>query len=239
MQPMMLSKFKIPLLITAIILSICLTACDQASPPKTQAQDNPDKKNTSDSTSSHDEDQHNHKNSTKDQSQAQQWPIDQATQKIQQISKHLKRDILLNDKLAAISIFKHNQLPYQDILPIKVEAITIHNAEKLHATGQWQFIDVRKDKDYQVTGTIPGSAHLEYQFEKANYTGKTQLTQDKLLKILENKKGIVFFCNGPKCPRSYNASIVSVNHWNISSEKIKWYHQGAPSWDMHLLIKAE
>ena len=240
MRPTKSQYLKWPFWLCLTAAITCLTACDNTAPQTANAHQKSTKKNSGKSSFQHFqslEDQHDHEEDQKDDNQAQSWPISKSTAKIKQVSKHIKRDILLNKELAAISNFEGNQLPYQDIIPINVETVTVKSTEILHDTNQWAFIDVRKDKDFYTTGTIPGSIHLEYKFEKAIYNGETNLTKEKIQEILKNKRGVIFFCNGPKCPRSFNASIAAVNQWGISPEKIKWYRNGAPAWDMHLLVK--
>ena len=40
---------------------------------------------------------------------------------------------------------------------------------------------------------------------------------------------IIFFCQGPKCHRSYNASFVTVSEWGFPPENIIWFRDGYPN----------
>jgi len=40
---------------------------------------------------------------------------------------------------------------------------------------------------------------------------------------------IIFFCQGPKCHRSYNASFVTVTEWGFPPENIIWFRDGYPN----------
>ena len=40
---------------------------------------------------------------------------------------------------------------------------------------------------------------------------------------------VVFFCQGPKCHRSYNASYVAASEWGYDPAKIVWYRDGYPA----------
>lgn len=184
-------------------------------------------------------DLHQHPEDIKATTNLQNWPRETPNALLQQATKHFHRDHLLNPNLARMTVFRNSELPYQNITPLPVETLTLPDAERLYDQGQWQFIDVRKDDDYSETGTIPSAIHLEYQFQNASYTGKTELTGPRIKAILKEKKGVIFFCNGPKCSRSFNAAIAAVYHWGIPADRVKWFRRGAPSWDMHLLVKPD
>ena len=60
------------------------------------------------------------------------------------------------------------------------------------------------------------------------------LTAAKLQELLgargltKNTAKIVFFCQGPKCHRSYNAAYVAVDQWGYNPENIIWFRAGYP-----------
>jgi hypothetical protein len=39
---------------------------------------------------------------------------------------------------------------------------------------------------------------------------------------------IIFFCQGPKCHRSYNASFIAITQWGYSPDNIVWFRAGYP-----------
>ena len=46
---------------------------------------------------------------------------------------------------------------------------------------------------------------------------------------------VVFFCQGPKCHRSYNAALRSVSEFNLAPENIVWYRAGYPNLEKEVL----
>jgi len=40
---------------------------------------------------------------------------------------------------------------------------------------------------------------------------------------------IVFFCQGPKCHRSYNASFAAITEWGYPADKTIWFRGGYPN----------
>lgn len=80
-------------------------------------------------------------------------------------------------------------------------------------------------------GTVRDAVSLIY-----NMKGKEEntLSADSLTAALgeagmtkENGK-IVFFCQGPTCHRSYNATYTSVTEWGFSAGNIIWFREGYP-----------
>jgi len=39
---------------------------------------------------------------------------------------------------------------------------------------------------------------------------------------------LVFFCQGPKCHRSYNAAFIAVTEWGFKAKNVIWYRDGYP-----------
>ncbi len=157
------------------------------------------------------------------------WPTDPDTGALRQVTKHID-DKTINPSLILMSSLPHRQMPDRDITPIGVSRITTAELEQLFVAERWAFVDVRKDRDLREKGTIPGSYHAEYKFEGSEYKGATRLTQRTMRRLLEDYDGVVFFCNGPKCPRSFNACVVAVQAWGVPGSRIRWYHNGVPAW---------
>lgn len=55
-----------------------------------------------------------------------------------------------------------------------------------------------------------------------------RLTQGKLRSLMRGKSKVVFFCQGPKCHRSYNAALRSVQNWGYPASKVVWLRAGFP-----------
>ena len=93
------------------------------------------------------------------------------------------------------------------------------------------WVDTRPASFFE-NGTVRGAVLLPY-----NKTGKdgNELNQGSLEAALasaglskDNAK-IVFFCQGPKCHRSYNASIIAVMEWGYDPNNVIWYRDGYPN----------
>ena len=91
------------------------------------------------------------------------------------------------------------------------------------------FVDTRPASFFS-KGAIRGSVNLDYNIKGKDGT----LTEETLLAAVE-KAGmtkddckVVFFCQGPKCHRSYNATFVAVTEWGYKADNIIWNREGYP-----------
>ncbi len=92
------------------------------------------------------------------------------------------------------------------------------------------WVDTRPESFFK-KGTVANAVLLIY-----NKKGKEDntLTPESLEKALADNNltkenaTIVFFCQGPKCHRSYNASFAAVTEWGYAPEKIVWFREGYP-----------
>jgi rhodanese-related sulfurtransferase len=159
------------------------------------------------------------------------WPVDAASRELRQVAKY-EKDLASGTNLYPMAEFPGGVMPAAGIDPVGVALATTEEVEKLAKSGAWLLLDVRKDKDVNEMGMIPGSVHLEYRHEGFPYDGSTQLTKQTLEAQLEGKEGVVVFCNGEKCPRSFNACVNLVQKWGVAGAKVRWYLTGAPSWTM-------
>jgi len=69
----------------------------------------------------------------------------------------------------------------------------------------------------------------ESQLEKNILTKETLATALKEIDAEASNVTIVFFCQGPKCHRSYNAALRSVQKWGYDSKKVVWNRCGIPN----------
>ncbi len=164
-----------------------------------------------------------------------QWPVDPDSGHVRQVTKKLI-NLDLQPSMVLMSSLPGGQMLDQDITPLGVHRVSTEALEQQFKAGNWALVDVRKDADIQNKGTIPGAYHAEYKFEAARYTGATKLTKEIVQRLLERYRGVVFFCNGPKCPRSFNACVAAAQFWGISSDRIRWYRGGVPAWRLTALI---
>nr|WP_321466370.1 rhodanese-like domain-containing protein [uncultured Desulfobulbus sp.] len=95
------------------------------------------------------------------------------------------------------------------------------------------WVDTRPESFFN-QGTVQGAVLLIY--DKKGSAADT-LTKESLAKALsdaglsKDTATVAFFCQGPACHRSYNATFVAVTDWGYSPEKIVWFRAGYP----HLL----
>lgn len=89
-------------------------------------------------------------------------------------------------------------------------------------------------------GTVRGAVDLP--FDKSG-AADNALSADSLAAALDkaglNKESakVVFFCQGPTCHRSYNASYAAVKEWGYPSEQIIWFRAGYP--DLFQSVKTD
>ncbi len=71
--------------------------------------------------------------------------------------------------------------------------------------------------------------------DKGNAISKEKLTAEmKKIDADINKVTVVFFCQGPKCHRSYNAAIRSVKEYGLNESKVVWFRAGYPNLEKHI-----
>ncbi len=92
------------------------------------------------------------------------------------------------------------------------------------------WVDTRPESFFK-KGTVNDAVLLIYNKKGME---ENTLTPESLEKALADKglakdqATIVFFCQGPKCHRSYNASFAAVTEWGYSPEQIIWNREGYP-----------
>ncbi|HEY7491580.1 MAG TPA: rhodanese-like domain-containing protein [Candidatus Tectomicrobia bacterium] len=79
------------------------------------------------------------------------------------------------------------------------------------------FIDVRNDADWDA-GRIPGAIHLEL---------KRVFSAESLGAVVAKDQEVVVYCNGPQCPRSFEAATKAVA-WGFT--RVYYYRLGFPHW---------
>ena len=124
------------------------------------------------------------------------------------------------DQLAA----EYKQLPWGCPIWDESEAI-----EALLNTDNTLWVDTRPESFYK-TGTVKGAVLLIY--DKKDKPENT-LNKASLESTLQQQKAgaastIVFFCQGPECHRSYNATYVAVTEWGYAPEQVVWFRAGYP-----------
>jgi hypothetical protein len=92
------------------------------------------------------------------------------------------------------------------------------------------WVDTRPDSFFK-KGTVRDAVLLIYNKKGME---ENTLTPESLKKAMadkgidKSKATIVFFCQGPKCHRSYNATFTAVTDWGYKPEQIVWFRAGYP-----------
>jgi len=92
------------------------------------------------------------------------------------------------------------------------------------------WVDTRPESFFK-KGTVSGAVLLIYNKKGKEENTLNPESLDKALAdkgIAKDQATVVFFCQGPKCHRSYNASFAAVTEWGYAPEKIIWHREGYP-----------
>jgi len=67
------------------------------------------------------------------------------------------------------------------------------------------------------------------------------ITKDKLYAAMGmidpdiNAVTVIFFCQGPRCHRSYNAALRCVKAYGLRADRVVWFREGYPNLEKHIL----
>ena len=92
------------------------------------------------------------------------------------------------------------------------------------------WVDTRPESFFK-KGTVAGAVLLIYNKKGMDENTLSPESLDKALAdkgIAKENATIVFFCQGPKCHRSYNASFAAITEWGYPADKIVWFRDGYP-----------
>ena len=120
-------------------------------------------------------------------------------------------------------IEKPSEVGYKDLVAKSAGTFNVDGAIKINASEAKAlhnrgvvFIDVR-GKTYNL-GRIPGAIHLRFI---------GQLTRESLVKVVKPDDEVVFYCGGPDCQLSANASAKALT-WGYS--RVFYFAEGYPGW---------
>jgi rhodanese-related sulfurtransferase len=100
----------------------------------------------------------------------------------------------------------------------------------LNAKEKVLWVDTRPESICS-KGTVLDAVVIQYN--KSGAEGN-DLTKDKLIAAIQkaglavDSTKIIFYCQGPECHRSYNASFVAVTQWGFKPENMIWFRDGYP-----------
>jgi len=135
------------------------------------------------------------------------------------------------------------EIPDEHLVPslktMPCGALIWDNEEAIEALSKGEtdilWIDTRPPSFFD-NGTIRDAVLAVYDKTGATYPdGEPVLTPETLKQDIiaagkdPDQVRIAFFCQGPKCHRSYNAAFVAVTEWGYAPEKIIWYRDGYPN----------
>ncbi|MDD4737062.1 MAG: rhodanese-like domain-containing protein [Kiritimatiellae bacterium] len=138
-------------------------------------------------------------------------------------TEEVDKDKIPPERLAA----DYKQLPWGVAVWDNAEAIPLLREKSEDVL----WVDTRPSSFYK-QGTVRGAVELVY--DKADSVipdSEPALTKESLAAALEaagNPQTIAFFCQGPHCHRSYNASWRAVAEWGYPVERVVWYRDGYP-----------
>lgn len=93
------------------------------------------------------------------------------------------------------------------------------------------WVDTRPSSFFK-QGTVRDAVLLVYDKTGASYPdGEPVCTKESLEAAMAatGAETVVFFCQGPKCHRSYNAAYVAVKEWGMDPAKVVWFRAGYPN----------
>lgn len=121
-------------------------------------------------------------------------------------------------------------------LPIGIRVWDVEETFKNFNDKNVVWIDTRPSSFFQNGTFRPAVNYVYNKNEKIVISSKereTPLTK-AALKDLQKQSGVkepvfVFFCQGPKCHRSYNAALATVQRWGYPADRIVWLRAGFPN----------
>ena len=97
------------------------------------------------------------------------------------------------------------------------------------------WVDTRPESFFS-KGTVQGAILLPYDKQGGAGNVLSKETLDKAISdagLSKDSTKVIFFCQGPECHRSYNASFMATTAWGYKPENAIWFRAGYP-----LLFKA-
>ena len=93
------------------------------------------------------------------------------------------------------------------------------------------WIDTRPSSFFS-KGTVRGARLMPYNKTGGQGNDLTRAGLETAIReagLTKETAKIVFFCQGPKCHRSYNAAFVAIAQWEFLPANIVWFRDGYPN----------
>lgn len=119
------------------------------------------------------------------------------------------------------------------------EAIQALKDEK----GKYLWVDTRP-VSFVNAGTVKNATHLVCDLKGTPIPEDQhglEFSQERLETAIKQVDGdlnavrVLFFCQGPKCHRSYNAALRSVSEFGMDPSQIVWFRAGYPNLEKYIL----
>lgn len=166
------------------------------------------------------------------------WPRDGTTGKLMELAKYIK-DAEKHPELYPMADLPGARSPDGAVIPNGVRRVSEREAADLAYRRGWCLLDLRKWADVRDKGTIPGAVFYEYKFHAKRIDHDLALTREVVERLLDEHPGLILFCNGPSCPRSYNAAVTLTQEWGVDPDRLAWFRGGVPSWTATPLLSID
>lgn len=142
----------------------------------------------------------------------------------------MKKTLLALAAMVSMVFITGYVMAEEPITPASLNGVTVVSDDWVKANhSKMKVFDVRKKAEY-VEAHIPGAISVPYD-EKSEKVADFDAKKDKLdLSKFPTDKNepFVTYCNGPRCWKSYKASVLLVK---AGYKKIYWYRDGGfPGW---------
>lgn len=166
------------------------------------------------------------------------WPSDRTTGKLMELAKHVE-DVEEHPELYPMANLPGSRSPDGAVIPNGVRRVSEREAADLAYRRGWCLLDLRKWADVRDKGTIPGAVFHEYGYLAKEIDHELRLTRQIVEQLLAEHPGLVLFCNGPSCSRSYNAAVTLPQEWGVDPDRLAWFRGGVPSWTATPLLSID
>jgi hypothetical protein len=108
--------------------------------------------------------------------------------------------------------------------------------------GKYLWVDTRPGSFLKI-GTVKNAVHLVCDLQGTAIPEDKhgpELTKERLMSAIStidtnaSAVKVIFFCQGPKCHRSYNAALRSVSEFGLKPDNVVWFRAGYPNLEKHI-----
>ncbi len=108
--------------------------------------------------------------------------------------------------------------------------------------GKYLWVDTRPGSFLKI-GTVKDAVHLVCD-QKGTMVPEDkhgpELTRERLMSAIQkidpstDSVTLVFFCQGPKCHRSYDAALRAITEYGLNPDNVVWFRAGYPNLEKHI-----